>query len=140
MTKSYIDKHDVIRLITDEGVVGIAPLIREIKIDYIFKYDILVMDNWVSKFYEDLNPLERDIRKYLTEKYMFDSSDNFVRDKDFESLTSVSEALISLVNNPLWIDIFFISNKFNLITTKDESGDFIKLKQKCIDAAIKYFD
>jgi hypothetical protein len=133
MDKSYIDKCNVIR----KDINGYRP----INIDYIFKYDALIMDNWVSKFYKGIKPEERIIKKNLDEKYAFHSNLNLiVEDYEYKKLESLSEALVSLINSPSWIDIIFVTKKLNIIYESGEFGSFDLQRNKCIDYLINYFD
>lgn len=136
--KRNVDKENVLFYIKN---TNIDSLIREMKIDMLFKSDTLLLDSWTSKFYNDLRPKERDIRKKLLDKYKFDSAHSFINDIDYKDLSSLSEALISLSsNNPQWVDIYVVIDKLNIKVHETESGVAEVLRQKCIDAIIKHFD
>lgn len=133
MNKTYIDKSNVIR----KDINGY----RLININYIFKYDALIMDNWVSKFYKDIKPEERIIRKDLDRRYAFHSNLNLIlEDSEYKKLESLSEALVSLINEPSWIDIMFVTKKLNIRFERDELGVFDLQRNKCIEALVNYFD
>lgn len=133
MTKAYIDKCNIIR--RDNGEYC------HINIEYTFKYDALIMDKWVGRFYDNLKPEERLIRKDLDKRYAFHSNLNFVlKDNEYKKLESLSEALVSLINDPSWIDIMFVTKKLNIIYESDELGVFDLQRDKCIDALINYFE
>lgn len=133
----HISKSTIIYLLKNENFTA---AVREMKINTLFHSELLVMDDWTSKFYHDLNPKERKIRIELHEKYAFDSSSNFINDNDFKDLKSLSEALLSLVNNPSWIDIFIVIDRLKIVITPDESGRFELIREKCIDALIDFFE
>ena len=133
----HIDKYNVMYYLKDGSITS---AIREIKLNELFHSELLVMDTWTSRFYHDLNQKERDIRKNLEEKYRFDSGCSFINDDDYKNLKSLSETLISLINNPLWIDIFIVGEKLKVDIKPDEMGMFEPIRQKCIDAIIKHFD
>lgn len=119
----------------------INPLVRDIKINQLFEADALIFDKWSKNFYNDLNPKEREIREKLVEKYRFSSGYDFITDEDYKSLKSLSESLISLLGtNPLWEDIFMVSNVLNINYHSDESGKFELMKEKCVKSIIRHFD
>lgn len=133
-----VDKGYILRILKDADITA---SLREMKINSIFNSELLVMDSWSSRFYENLRPIEREVRKDLYDKYRFDSGVSFIYDKDFEDLSSLSEALISLVGpNPQWLDIVIVGKKLNLKFEDDETGVWSKQREKCIDAIVKYFD
>lgn len=139
INKRYVDKENILFYIKNKNLTS---LIREVKIDMLFNADALIMDSWSSKFYHDLNPEEREIRKKLLDKYRFNSDPAYLKDDEFKKLTSLSEALISLVgDNPQWMDIHIVSNKLGIPTIFiSEAGKFEIFKEKCIDAIINNFD
>jgi hypothetical protein len=136
-SKSYINKEDVLRYLNNKGIDSIT---RQIKIDMIFNADMLVMDTWSSKFYHNLNPKEREIRKKLGDKYRYSSSFNFIEDVDYQDLTSISEALLSLISDESWIDVHVILQKLRINVNEEEVGSYRILKEKCIEAAINHFN
>lgn len=136
-SKRYINKEDVLYYLKNDNIDSV---VREIKINTLFKADMLVLDMWSSKFYNELNPKERIIRKQLSDKYQVSSSFQFIRDEDYTKLSSMSEALISLINNNApWIDIHVVIDKLKIVPTNEEAGRFDLLRKKCIDAVIEYF-
>jgi len=135
--KSHIDKHNILFHLKNKDLTS---TIREMKINQLFNADALVMDMWTSRFYNDLRPEERKMRKDLYERYKFNSGYEFIKDGNFINLKSFSECLLSLVNNPTWYDIIFTINNLKLNISEDESGRFNILKDKCINALIDYFD
>lgn len=137
--KKYVEKDQVLFRLRNKSI---DPIVRDHKIDLLFKADALIMDTWVDKFYSDLNPKERKLRKDLYERYKFDSGVSFIRDEDYKHLTSLSEALISLCDDESasWVDIHMTIEKLSIPVDTEESGKFPLLKQKCIDAIIEYFD
>lgn len=138
MNTANVDRTYILYLLKNDNITAVM---REAKINSIFNSEILVMDKWVSKFYDELRPKERKIRKNLYEKYRFDSGASFINDKDFEDIKSLSEALISLVGPcPQWLDIVFIAKKLDLHFEDEEIGRFELLRKKCIDAIVEHFD
>lgn len=144
--KIHIDKSDILsKLKSNKGINYTTPLVREMKIDQLFsKADAVITDSWSAKFLKDLNPKEREIRENLAKKHMLDSGPFFLRDADYKNLTSLSECLISLMTSGSdyfyhhWIDINFAIEKLGIKVNND--ADFEILKEKCINAIIKYFD
>lgn len=136
--KRYISKENILhRLKSNE----MQPLLREVRIEQLFKADALILDHWSSNFYNDLNPTERIHRKNLYDKYKFSSGFEFIKDEDYKNLTSLSESLISLMGeNAMWVDIFMVSEKLEIKFSDDESGRFSVMKDKCIESIIDYFD
>ncbi len=135
--KRNISKENILFHLKNEDLTS---LVRQMKINTLFHSEMLVMDQWTSNFYNDLNPKEREIRKELSEKYCFDSGHAFLNDDDFKELKSLSETLLSLINEPLWIDIFITTRRLKVEILPDESGKFDLIKKKCIDALINHFD
>lgn len=136
--KRYISKDNILFYLKNESI---TPILREMKINQLFKADALILDHWSSNFYNDLNPGERDIRKNLHEKYKFHSGFDFIRDDDYKNLKSLSESLISLCGEtPLWVDIFVVKEKLNVQFDNEDAGKFSIMKQKCIDSIIEHFD
>jgi hypothetical protein len=138
--KRYIEKAEVLFQLKNKSLY---PIIRDHKIDLLFKADALIMDSWVGRFYSDLNSKERQIRRNLHERYRFDSGVSFIYDDDYKDLISFSEALISLCDDDSasWIDIHMVLAKLNVKIDNDtESGKYTILRQKCIDAIINHFD
>jgi hypothetical protein len=121
-----------------ENIIG---LLRELKIDSIFRADALIMDDWGAKFYRELNPLERELRKELGSDYGgYSTHHPLLTDPRFKKLTSMSEALISLMNRPRWMDYYVARQKLKFQVDPDEQGKFQILIAKSIEAIIKYFD
>jgi hypothetical protein len=136
--KRYISKENILLRLNSESLTS---LLREVRIDQLFKADALILDHWSSNFYNDLNPKEREIRKNLYDRYKFSSSYDFIRDEDYENLNSLAESLISLCGEtPMWIDIFMTANKLNIKFTEEETGRFSIMKDKCIESIVSYFD
>ena len=137
-SKRYINKEDILKYLDKENVKS---LLRQVKIDMLFNSEMLVLDMWTSKFYGDLNPSERKIRKRLDDKYKFNSGFEFIQDEDYSGLKSMSEALISLMGeNSSWIDIHVVLEKFRPDVTPDEIGKYDLLRKKCINLIIEYFN
>lgn len=132
----HIDRSTIMYFLKNENFTAD---IREMKIDTLFNSELLVMDDWASKFYHDLNPKERKIRKELEQKYQFDSGFSFISDVDYRQLKSLSETLLSLINNPLWIDLFIVKERLGVDITTDESGLFEVIRQRSISALIDFF-
>ncbi len=137
--KRNVDKENILFHIRNKNLTS---LMREMKINMLFKADALIMDSWAGKFYHDLNPQEREIRKKLADKYKYNSDPAYLKDDEFKKLTSLSEALISLVgDNPQWMDIHIVINKLNIpVDNETEAGRSEILREKCIDAIINHFD
>ncbi len=137
--KKYLNKENILYYLKNNDITS---LVREMKLDMLFKADALIMDSWTSRFYSNLNPKEREIRKKLYEKYKFDSGYSFVNDDDYKELTSLSEALISLSgDNPQWMDIHIVIDKFKIpIDMETEAGRYKILRTKCIEAIIDHFN
>lgn len=136
--KKNIDKNYILNYLK-KNKKDVNSALRNIVIESIFKSEILVMDQWSSNFYNDLNPNERLER----EKIISNQDANFVSffsDSELDSFSSLSETLISLIINPLWMDIHLTTNRFNIKVTTEESGKFQILRNKCIDSIINHFD
>jgi hypothetical protein len=137
-SKRYINKEDVLKYLDKENVKS---LLRQVKIDMLFNSEMLVLDMWTSKFYNELNPSERKIRKKLDDKYKFNSGFEFIQDEDYSGLKSMSEALISLMcEDASWLDIHVVLEKFRPDVTADEIGKYDLLRKKCINLIIEYFN
>ena len=98
------------------------------------------MDSWVTKFYQDLDPIERQLRIKMNQELISWSG---CPDKhtDYPKLKSLAETLISLKNNPSWLDIHFTQDKLGRFKLDiDEFGVFDVLKEKSIKAIIDYYD
>jgi hypothetical protein len=109
-------------------------------LDKLFKADALMMDDWMTKFYQDLDPVERQLRIKMNQELTFWSG---CPDKhtDYPKLKSLAETLISLKNNPSWLDIHFTQDKLGRFKLDiDEFGVFDVLKEKSIKAIIDYYD
>ena len=109
-------------------------------LDKLFKADALMMDDWMTKFYQDLDPVERQLRIKMNKELTFWSG---CPDKhtDYPKLKSLAETLISLKNNPSWLDIHFTQDKLGRFKLDiDEFGVFDVLKEKSIKAIIDYYD
>jgi|APCry1669189665_1035243.scaffolds.fasta_scaffold01107_4 hypothetical protein len=109
-------------------------------LDKLFKADALMMDDWMTKFYQDLDPVERQLRIKMNQEFTFWSG---CPDKhtDYPKLKSLAETLISLKNNPSWLDIHFTQDKLGRFKLDiDEFGVFDVLKEKSIKAIIDYYD
>lgn len=135
-----IDKDCILRYLKDNDITW---LVRQVKIDELLKSEVVVMDRWSSNFYKDLNPKEREIRKELERKYGLYSFPKFLEDDDYKNLTSLSEALLSLVSDQTgWIDIHMVSEKLNLKdkVKPEDAGRYQVLREMCIDAIIEHFD
>ena len=107
-------------------------------IDEYLNADALVMDSWSVNFCKDINKKDREIRK----KIIYDTgcwSGSFNSHVNYSQLVSLSEALISLSNNPSWVDIQFTIEKLNIKVNEDEAGIFDILKNKCINSIINYY-
>ena len=123
--KRYISKETIISHITD--------------LDTLFKADALIMDNWSTRFTNDLNREERQLREKIKEDQKFLSG---CPDKhpDYHKLNSLSEALVGLMTNPTWLDIHFTRTKLGLQFPFEDGGLFEVQKDKCIKAIIDYYD
>jgi|LakMenEpi03Aug12_release.lakeMendotaPanAssembly.Ray.scaffolds.fasta_scaffold146267_5 hypothetical protein len=98
------------------------------------------MDDWSTKFTNDLNREERQLREKIKEDQKYSSG---CPDKhpDYPQLNSLSEALIGLMTNPTWLDIHFVQDKLGRFQLEiDEFGDFEKLKTKSIEAIVNHFN
>ena len=135
--KRYIRKEMILSRLKEKDTTS---LLREMAIDKLFSSDALIMDIWSSRFYSNLNREERDVRKYLEEKYIYQSGNQFSYDKEYIKLKSLSEALISLLNTESWIDIYFTINKLKIKIGEDERGRYKILKKKCIESIIEHFE
>ena len=123
--KRYISKETIISHITD--------------LDTLFKADALIMDMWATKFTNDLNREERQLREKIKEDQKFLSG---CPDKhpDYDKLDSLSEALVGLMTNPTWLDIHFTKTKLGLQFPFEDGGLFEVQRDKCIKAIIDYYD
>lgn len=124
-SKRYITKETILSNLDD--------------IDSIFYADCLVFDNWSYKFFEDLNPEDREFRKEYEIDFIKSISSSISKD-DVKKLSSLSETLISLHNNPKWIDIEFVIIKLGLDFEKEDSGQLFKLARLASDKIIDFFD
>ena len=94
----------------------------------------------MTKFYQDLDPIERKLRIKIKEdqKYSSGCPDNH---QDYPKLKSLSETLISLKTNPTWLDIHFTQDKLGRFELEiNEFGVFDILKEKAIKAIINYYE
>ena len=123
--KRYINKVCILENITD--------------LDTLFKADALIMDMWATKFTNDLNREERQLREKIKEDQKFLSG---CPDKhpDYDKLDSLSEALVGLMTNPTWLDIHFTKTKLGLQFPFEDGGLFEVQRDKCIKAIIDYYD
>ena len=123
--KRYISKETIISHITD--------------LDTLFKADALIMDMWATKFTNDLNREERQLREKIKEDQKFLSG---CPDKhpDYDKLDSLSEALVGLMTNPTWLDIHFTKTKLGLQFPFEDGGLFEVQKNKCIKAIIEHYE
>jgi hypothetical protein len=135
--KKHISKELILHNLKGEYIFG---LVRDLKIDQIFKADALILDDWASKFYGEINKKEREIRKELGKYGMYSTHNHLLSDPSFKELISMSEALISLSNDPKWMDIYAVRHKLKFPVEKDEQGKFPILVKKSIDAILNYFD
>lgn len=137
MNKRFIDKDIILYYLRNENIKSLD---REVKINQLLNAELLVLDNWSSRFYNDLNPDERKIRRDLYERYKFDSGISFLQDTDLEKLNSLSETLLSLCGDTAsWIDIHLVINKLKIKVDSDDAGKYSILKDKCIESIIEYF-
>lgn len=108
-------------------------------LDRLFKADALIMDMWSTRFTNDLNQEEREIREKIKEDQRILSG---CPDKhpDYNKLKSLSETLISLKTDPTWLDIHFTKTKLGLQFPFEDGGLFEVQKNKCIKAIIDYYN
>lgn len=108
-------------------------------LDRLFKADALIMDMWSTRFTNDLNQEEREIREKIKEDQRILSG---CPDKhpDYDKLKSLSETLISLKTDPTWLDIHFTKTKLGLQFPFEDGGLFEVQKNKCIKAIIDYYN
>lgn len=109
-------------------------------IDNLLKADSLIMDQWSSYFIEDLRPEQRDLRKELLEDTKFDSNNSYPNHNNFYRISSLSEALINLINDPHWVDVHIVWIYFGFNINEDEAGNLDILSKKAIDSIIEYYD
>lgn len=124
-SKRYITKQTILSNLDD--------------IDSIFSADCLIFDDWSSKFFEDLNPKDREFRESY-ELDLIKSLSSSISKDDIKNLSSLSETLISLHNNPKWIDIEFVIVKLGLNFEMEDSGQLFKLARLASDKIIEFFD
>jgi hypothetical protein len=122
------------RFITKEGILNNIQ-----NLETYFDSDALIFDSWSSKFYEDIDPEERQIRKEIIEDNAFlggcpDQHRNYYH------LDSLAETLISLKTNPNWLDIHFTKQKLGLQFSNEISGVFEDQVKSCIDKIIEYYE
>jgi len=124
--KKYINKGSLLENISE--------------LDELFNADALLMDPWMTKFYQDLDLCERELRVRIKEELKFKSGcpDNH---PEYSKLKSLSETLISLKTDPSWLDIHFTQDKLGRFQLEmNEYGNFDVLKEKSIKAIINYYD
>lgn len=108
-----------------------------LKLDVLLSSEILIMDDWSSRFVKDLDPLERKIRKKVIEEQISGCPD---KHQNYSNLKSLSESLISLKTNPSWLDVHFVQDKLGRFDLEiDEFGDLKKVSKKAIDKIIDYY-
>ncbi len=106
-------------------------------IDKLLKADALVMDMWVTKFVKDLDPKERVLRNKIKEEQKSGCPD---KHSDYSKLKSLSETLLSLKNDPSWLDIHFVQDKLGRFDLEiDEFGVLDKISKKAINKIIDYY-
>jgi hypothetical protein len=138
--KKHIEKNQVLQNLKNQHTNS---FIRDFKIDLLFKADALILDSWTGRFYSDLRPEERPIRKKLKDKYRFSSSFEFASDEDLKDLKSLSEALVSFYDNDstdCWCDIYVTLRALNIKPPSEISGNFIELRNYCLEKIISHFD
>lgn len=109
-------------------------------IDSLMSADAFIFDDWGYKFIKDLNIEERKLRKQIKEeqKLLTGCPDKHPKYKELKSL---SETLVSLFNNPTWLDIHFTQDKLGRFDLKlEEMCVFEILKQKSIDRIIEHYN
>jgi hypothetical protein len=109
------------------------------ELDRLFKADALIMDMWSTRFTNDLNREERNLREKIKEdqKLLSGCPD---KHPDYNKLNSLSEALIGLMTNPTWLDIHFTKTKLGLQFSFEDGGIFEVQKNKCIKAIIEHYE
>lgn len=107
-------------------------------LDRLFNADALIMDMWSTRFYDDLDKREKEIRKSVCERYKFSSSLDYKSDPEFKELHSMSECLISLMTDPSWLDVILVHERLGLVT--DGSGSFADGVRKCIQRIVDHYD
>lgn len=107
-------------------------------VDSVLSGDCLIFDRWSFKFFEDLNKDERKLRK----EYSGNLIKQIISDlkEDSKNFKSLSETLISLHNNPMWIDIEIVSEKLGLDIEYDDSGRLFKIAKIASNRIIEHFD
>jgi hypothetical protein len=107
-------------------------------IDSVLSADCLIFDRWSSKFFEDLNREERKLR----ESYSGNLIKQIISDvaEDSKNFKSLSETLISLHNNPMWVDIEIVSKRLGLDIEYEDSGQLFKIARIASDRIIEHFD
>ena len=86
----------------------------------------------MSKSPEDLRTEQRELRKELLEDTKFDSDNSYQNHSNFYRISSLSEALINLTNDPHWVDVHIAWIKFGFKITDDEAGNLEILSKKAI--------
>jgi len=104
-------------------------------LDVLFHADALIMDDWSSKFKNDMSKKDRKLIDDIYEKNQFLS----YHTDDYKQLSSLSECLISLMTEPRWAPLLYTLERLEVDIKEEERGRFHKLKAKAIDAIIKYY-
>lgn len=108
-----------------------------LKLDVLLSSEILIMDDWSSKFVKDLDPIERKLRHKMILEQVSGCPD---KNQNYSSLKSLSESLISLKTNPSWLDVHFVQDKLGRFDLEiDEFGDLNKISKKAINKIIAYY-
>jgi len=129
-TKTYVTKDSVLRYLRESGG-DIAPLKRHVNVEILIGTDATVMDSWCDRFFSGLRPEEREVRRAARES----SPDQvFCREKVLSSLRSRSEALISLLSDPIPEDyVIAMDGEFPEPSPQD-------MTKYCIDILVAHFD
>jgi hypothetical protein len=129
-TKTYVTKDSVLRYLR-ESTGDITHLKRQVNVEMLIGTDATVMDSWCDRFFSTLRPEEREVRRTARE-----SSPNqlFCREKVLSSLESPSEALISLLSDPIPEDyVIAMNGKFPDPAPQD-------MTTYCINILVAHFD
>lgn len=134
LDKRYITKESVIRYLENSG--NISSLAREIKIEKIFSAEIRIMDNWSSKFFADLKPIERQIRQ--DGQYTAMIAQTISSWDKVAIFTSLAETLISLYQKPTHLDVLVTKQLLSIQVPYNESERDIF--EWCKVKIIEHFD
>jgi hypothetical protein len=111
------------------------------KIDSLLNTDALILDSWSSNFINDLNPKQKNHRIVIIEETKISSNPNdWISNRFFSEMTSLSELLILLSTEASWVDISATIEILKLDIPEDIRGKFEEQKKLCIESIINYYD